>query len=196
MGSVVWFCFCWLLSPSGCLRDPSSILVLVGVCFFFGAPQCRCFKWFSSFYQGYIRYISYKLSLLYLIVNCGVPILGESSSSLEEWRSLLGQSGCHGGERFSKEIWGQGVPWAETYGVFVLICWLRSCGCLFLGWMFLVMFLLAGSQPWSGLRAKREANTPVVGRLKELLIGWDPCNLTLGNWQKIAKGIRGKMPFS
>lgn len=130
MGSVVWFCFCWLLSPSGCLRDPSSILVLVGVCFFVAAPQCRCFKCFSSFYQGYIRYISYIYLInispsLYLIVNCGVPILGESSSSLEEWRSLLGQSGCHGGERFSKEIWGQGVPWAETYGVFVLTCWLR-----------------------------------------------------------------------
>lgn len=158
--------------------------------FFFGAPQCRCFKWFSSFYQGYIRYISYKLSLLYLIVNCGVPILGESSSSLEEWRSLLGQSGCHGGERFSKEIWGQGVPWAETYGCFCADLLVAVAGAYFWGWMF------AGSQPWSGLRAKREANTPVVGRLKELLIGWDPCNLT---WQGIGKkllGIRGKMPFS
>ena len=127
----------------------------------------------SRLYKVYGIYFINISPSLYLIVNCGVPILGESSSSLEEWRSLLGQSGCHGGERFSKEIWGQGVPWAETYGVFVLICWLRVPS---LGWMFVAIFV-AGFQPWSGLRAKREANTPVVGRLKQLLIGWDPCTL-------------------
>ena len=135
--------------------------------FFFGAPQCRCFKWFSSFYQGYIRYISYKLSLLYLIVNCGVPILGESSSSLEEWRSLLGQSGCHGGERFSKEIWGQGVPWAETYGVFVLICWLRVP---IFGWMFLVMYF--GRFPTLIWFESQKRGEYTGGRTTQTIVDW------------------------
>lgn len=67
----------------------------------------------------------------------------------------------------------------------VFLCWFVGCGCLFLGECF-SWCILAGFQPWSGLRARREANTPVVGRLKQLLIGWDPCNLTLGNWQGIA----------